>query len=1184
VKWAGQPLAIPRRQARALLYHLAARLEPVPREQLCFLFWPDTPESTARRNLSHLLTHLRRALPAPEVLLTANDCIALDPRRTWSDTAALEELSATLPGNPRFLGEAGALGAPQQTVDLYRGPFLAGFSLPTSTEFDAWAARERRVLERLYLEALATLIEERTSRGAYDEAIACAQRYLQTDDLAEEIHRRLIQLFAAAGNRRAALQQFERCAAILERELGVSPLPETRAVYRAILEERPPPLPRSTAEPGWTTLPGLDAPLVGREEALRQLEYAYVRARAGNGSVVLISGEAGIGKSRLMQYFATRLQYRALVLVGGGQPGAQPLPYQPITQALRAALRYGDKGIGGRGDKGTSFHSPISLSSHLPLSLSPVWLAEVSRLLPEVGTVCPDLPLPLHVEPDHARTRLFEALCQVVLALASGPQPLLLCLDDLHWADGTTLDWLAYLGTRLRDSRLLILGSYRSEEAHTVAELRHSLDRQGILSELRLAGLDVAAVLQLLRHLVGLEPGDDVLASRLQRATGGSPFFLLETLRALIEGGRPLHDLRNGEDLPLPDTVRQAVETRLGRLSAKARQVLEAGAILGPTFSFDLVRLTSGRRELEAMDGLDELVGRQLLAEQDAGYRFHHDLVRRAVVAGLSPVRRQLLHRRAGLALQQLDPHAVAALARHFQAGGEVKKALHYHGLAAQRAEALFAWREAEEHQGWMLELLDQLDPDCSRPDCQARRGQVLAERAHQRFLRGRLAERDADLAALAALAETSGDRNLRLQALAHQVRYLNLDGQYAEAIAAAEQGVALAHRLGKNLAHARFLAQIGFAHYFMGQPQPALTALESALEEAGEMAGPETRGRITHILGYVHLHLGNYTQALACQREAYTSHQAVGDYNRMAWDLTDMGIVYTRLNRLPEAEQHLTEALALARKVGSQPAESYALNNLGTLHYVRGDYSAALECHTESLALQRATGSRRGEASALANSGVVHLALGDCATAESMLRQAIGIQEAIRYESGLAEALAHLARVLAGLGRPDDALDAARQSLAVARRIEDRYSQVSALNALAQLHLDRGESVAALPLAGEAVALAEEAGLVHGRIFGLTALGLAYLALGDSEQAHRYAAQAVAMLQQQGCIEGPEETVYLAHSRVLTAMGRHTGAAQALSWARAEVEAEAGRIADPEQRRRYLKFHAVSATPVFEE
>ncbi len=1169
VKWAGCPLAMPRRQVRALLFRLAVRLRPVPREHLCFLFWPDTPESTARRNLSHLLTHLRRALPDPDLLLTADDRVGLNLQRVWSDAVAFQQLGDAL----------------QQAVDLYRGPFLAGFSLPSSPEFEAWAALEGRAWERLYLEALAALIEERTAREEYDAAIAYARRYLQTDDLAEDVHRRLIELYAAAGARSAALRQFERCTVILERELGVSPLPETRAIYQAILKDQPPP--RLVARPAWTTLPGLDVPLVGRDEVVRRLEQAYTQAQAGHGGVVLISGEAGIGKSRLMQEFAIRLEDQALVLAGAGHPEAQTIPYQPIVQALRAAL---SRGAEERRSGGDDF-SPAPL---LPCSLAQIWLSEASRLLPELRAMYPDLPPPLPAEPDEARSRLFEALCQIILGLATSPllpcspAPLLLCLDDLHWADGATLDWLTYLGRHLRSpaphspqlwgargaggSRLLLLGACRSEEADALIELRHNLTRLGILSELKLAGLDTAAVLQLLRHLLVPILADEALAGRLQRATGGNPFFLLETLRALIEAGRLPGDLSSLEDLPLPDTVREAVEARLTRLSPVARQVLESGAILGTTFGLDLVRLTAGRREMETLDGLDELVARQLLVEQVPDYRFHHDLTQRVVQAGLSPMRCQLLHRRAGRALERLEPDAVAALARHFEAGGEVKTALHCHGLAAQQAEALFAWREAEEHQSRMLVLLDRLDPECRRPDCLAQRGQVLTARAHQRYFQGRLAERDGDLAALTDLAEASGDEDLRLQALIHRTRYLNLDARYEESIATAEEGLALADHLHDEPARSRLLAQIGFAHYFLGQPQAALTTLESALAVAGEDATAEMRGRITHILGYVYFHLGDYARSLAYQQEAYACHQQTGDHNRVAWDSLDIGAVHLEMGHFAEAQQYLDEGLALARRIGARPAEAYGVTLLGCWNLHCGDYISALGRFQQAQLRQEELRSEHGRVAAELGMGLASYHLGDLAEARRCLESAVERARSIGHRRRLAETLVGLGLVEVAAGRLSTARGSLAEAAALARQSDHREGLASGLAALARAERESSDPVSALAHAREAVRVAQESALPVCEMWGEVELGLALLAQGQPAPALEHTERAVALLPQahEGWI-GTEE-VHRAYALALRVLGHVEKADEHVRRADAIVVAKASHIPDAEQRRRYLQ------------
>jgi predicted ATPase/DNA-binding SARP family transcriptional activator len=223
----GQPLPLARRQLRALLYRLAAALQPLPRDQLCFLLWPDLPEPSARRHLTVLLNQLRQALPAPDAVLTQGDLVLLNSAQVAVDTVAFRDALAAA-------SRRRELSPLIDAVQLYAGPFLHGFGLPASPEFEAWLEQERQHWQRRYLDALALLVDGYLARGAYQQAIAAAQRALALDELAEDMQRTLIALYAAIGDRSAALRQFERCVLVLERELGVAPLPETRAVYEAV--------------------------------------------------------------------------------------------------------------------------------------------------------------------------------------------------------------------------------------------------------------------------------------------------------------------------------------------------------------------------------------------------------------------------------------------------------------------------------------------------------------------------------------------------------------------------------------------------------------------------------------------------------------------------------------------------------------------------------------------------------------------------------------------------------------------------------------------------------------------------------------------------------------------------------------------------------------------------------------
>ena len=1150
VSWRGQPLDVPRRQVRALLFGLAATLQPIPRERLGFLFWPDMPESEARRNLSRLLSHLRDALPDPTVVLTSGDSIELDARRVSSDVVTFRRLASRRDEIEHL----------RQAAQLYRGPFLAGFSLAGSPEFEAWVQEQQRDCEQRYLEVLAVLIETLTERRAYDEAITYARRYLVIDELAEEIHRRLITLYAATGDRSAAQRQFESCVAALERELGVRALPETREAYVSALNGRDRRAMRAGPALAWTTLPSLDLPLVGREAPFEALSEAWSSACAGQGRVVLISGEPGIGKSRLMEAFAARVGGRAVVLVAAGRCGDQTLPYQPVAEILRSLPDW----------------QALSAPGHR------VWLAEAARVLPELREFFPDLPRPLTAEPDEARLRLLDALCQLTMRLARGPRPLLICLDDLHWADSATLDWLSCLARHMAEQRtglcpLLILGAYRVEERHAIAELRRRLLRLDLLSEMELSGLKPDSVLKIVRQLVDARPGITPFSRRLHRATGGNPFFLLETLRALQEAGQLSDDLSALQEVPLPDSVRQAIEARLGRVAPKARQVLEAGAILGAPFDFDLVRRTAGRGEMETIDGLDAAVSRHLLIEDSSGYRFRHALIRRTVHRSLGPVRRHLLHRRAARALKRIDPGASLRIAHHFELGGEEEKALHHYQRAAQQAEDLFAWQEVEEIQGRMLALLDRLDPDRSQLENLALRGHILTSRAHARYLQGRLEDRDTDLDALAALAEASADENLRLETLVHRVRYLNLDAKYKEALRLAEEGLELADRLHSEQTRSRLLAQIGFAHYFLGQPRPALTALESALVVAGEEADPEMRGRITHILGYVSFHLGDYARSLSYQREAYACHQAVDNHNRMAWDGLDIGALHLELGRFAEAREHLAEHLALARRIGAQPAEAYGLTLLGCWELHRGSYLSALDRCREALSMQRDLRSEHGSTAAELGMGLALHRLGEVARARRRLKRAAERARSIAHRRRLAEALVGLGLVEIEAGRLDVAHRSLTEAVAVARDSECWESVAAGLDALARAERRRAKMDRALSHARESTEVAQRHNLPVGQSWAEMEAGLALFALGDLAGALEHTERAVANVSKLHEAWIGSEEVHRAHARVLEALDRTEEACEQRQLAEAVIQAKADRIPDPEVRRRYLQHVTVS-------
>jgi DNA-binding SARP family transcriptional activator len=976
VTWEGRHLDIPRQQARALLFRLAATSQPIPREHLSFLFWPDIPEAVASRRLTRLLTHLRRALPVPGILSVEQKLFGLDPRSVWSDVWAFAKYSSIHQQN-------GSVDSLRSAADLYRGSFLAGFTLLDCGEFEAWILQQRSTFERLYLEALEILIEERAAAGAHSEAIQYARRYLEIDDLAETVHRRLIELYALVGDRSAALQQYERCAVVLERELGVSPLPETQAAYQAVLRGElaawQPILP-----PAWTTLPSLHAPLVGRDEALSQLGLALARVRSGHGQMVLIAGEPGIGKSRLLQEFAAICQDQARVVVGSGHEAAKGLPYGPLLEALQP------------------------YASGL-FRLAPAIEKPLAHLWPEQASFAAYALAAARVEPHQEQGLFFHALADAILRLAHQQPPLILCLDDLHWADETTLRWLGYVSRRLIAAPILVVATYRSEEASAVAALRTQLARLGALQEIRLEGLRQADVLHLIRSLSGQSSGAERFSQRLHRETGGNPFFVLETLRTMFEAGvlwqhetgwsteldETTEDYR---ELPLPDTVHQAIQERLGRMSLQAGQVLEAGAILGHQFDLDLIYSTSGRSEDEVVEALEMLLGRQILSAQGSLYRFNHDLMRTAVLLDLSYGRRRLLHRRAAEALAVQRPGDLPALVRHFEGAEDPHRAAMYALRAGQNARIAFGYVEARAWLDRALVLLDLEAVHLFEPEAisanRRLRFHVLDERGWAHRLVGDMVAYARDSKEAAGLARSLQDPHLLAQVSWREARAQRWYCRYAGAVGSADLGLHASRQIQDVYLEALCLREIGLAARETGDYGRAQTALEQALDLF------VSQGEVVYEL---HV-LGNLSTLWCVQGE-----------QRRAMALAQ-------------------RALARCHELDLQLERRLPLGDMGAAAVVQGDAALARQCLLESLDIARRVSDRTQEILCLGHLG--WLAMQQQMPAQALERLAAALDVAVRIDSRAEQSWLHLGLAQAHrlANQPDQALTYAQRASELAQ------------------------------------------------------------------------------------------------------------------------------------------------------
>lgn len=972
----GAPVDLPAKAA-AVLGYLALGAGPQPRERILGLLWGESAEDAARKNLRNTLWAIRRELGS-EAVVAAGDRLALD---------------SDLQVDARMLLSA-STADPRTLVDLYRGPFLDGVTIPDAPDFELWLIAARERLSEAFFSQMTAALARLGGEGVWREVVELARAALVHDPLHEGLNRSLMAALMNVGERSEALRQYETLRLSLERELGVEPSPETRALRDAIAAPQragpsavapPPAAPRPRRAPSATPPREPETPFVGRAAQRAALDEELALASEGRTRVALVTGELGIGKSRLCR------EWLAKIRIECGVPGARPLetrcveaasalPFTPLVDLF-------------------SGHPCTQALFSPPSALPAAWLAEVSRLLPDVRAEWPELPTPAALPPEEERRRVFEAFVQLLLALDA--HPLVIFVDDLHWADRATLDWLPYLVHRMRGQPLLLVLAYRPEEAP--AALVHQVaawGREGVARKIPLARLDP----QETASLIALLNVDAARTHRLQAQSAGNPYFLLELSRSLDSDA----------DGRVPPALADLVAARIARLSEDSRGVLQAAGVLEPEFDLPLLVQTTGLDEDAVLDALDELLGARLLAERGGRFAFNHPLLSTVVRQGLSTARRRVLHRRAAQALEASHEKALAPFAGlisgHYAEAGEPAPAARYADLAAEHAASLAAPAEtvAFRRRAWQLEPTPQ-------------RQLALADALYRS---GALAEaRDAYGEALAA-AEAAGDAHTATWACLGMAYTYLPPGWPDEVKRWAECSLDHLDADADPAAHAN-------AHFLLGAG--GLSAGGSALEKAEAELAEAVRLAEEHDVRDV---------AMVARFELGNARAERGD--------------------LPGAIEMYLQSAALARREREPNQQMLALNNLAYHTMLLGEIEQARRYIEEATALAEQYGLGLSREYLLSTRGEIELAAGNWAEAEECIAASFVEARSHNNVAHMAKCKANLAHAARGRGDLDAALILLEEAAELAAPLPARYLKVQLDLWLAEVHLARGEKTAA--------------------------------------------------------------------------------------------------------------------------
>ena len=903
--------------ARALLAWLALNPGTHARSRVAAALWPDVLDQSARLSLRTALSALRVTLGGEAKSVAATrEQIGLAPD-VWVDIHSFDRLVA-----------AGRL---EEAVELHRGDFLP--------ELDQDWVLEARDKRRATLgEAVGRIGEAEEERGELEAAVRRSRELVAIDPLSEEAHRTLMRRLAARGDRAAALATFERFRERLRAELGMAPGPETRELAERLRrgEAKGPKASAGTEQP---PLPSAMArrhrsAFVGRRGELALLRQHWELAKDGERQLVVVLGEPGVGKSRLAAELARAMHAEGAAILLGRCTEEPLLPYQPFAEALRPFL------------------SPAAGPAD--------GLGELARLFPGLAD---EAGAGLAAgEPAGARFRLFEAVGALLTAL-SEERPLLLVLEDLHWADKPTLLLLSHLVRAPGPVRLLVLGNYRETElrwadplAGALAELRR--DRTG--TRLRLEGLDEAEITALVRASVGTEAPAG-LAAEVYRRTEGNPFFAEEVLSQLTGSGAEL------VEVGVPEGVKEVVGQRLGRLSEETRHTLAAASVLGRRFDLHLLAAVLEEQTADQLaDALDAAASAGLVreeAERAGRFAFSHALVRETLYGELTGARCTVLHGGVAAALERLyggQPERVGEIAHHlFEAATpqSAQRGIDFAVRAADLALGQLAYEDAAlqlERALRALELFERADD--------ARRCELLLALGDARMRAGERADARATFGGAARAARALGRADLLARAALGfgglGVTILEVDDA---TVALLEEALAALDDEEEPL-RARILARLGVELYY----GPSRERSEALSAEAVELARDSgDKQALTFALNARHVSLwrpDRLDQRLAIAREMVALAERTADReaelqgrNWLVPDLFEAG-------EMEELDGAIDEYEALGRQLRLPAYEWYVPLWRGALAALRGELAEAEPKLGEAVRIGTLSGDRNVE------------------------------------------------------------------------------------------------------------------------------------------------------------------------------------------------------------------------------
>lgn len=895
--------------------------------------------------------------------------------------------------------------------------------------------------------------------------------------------------------------------------------------------------------------------MFGRSDELADLKQRWDMTLLGEqrqDACVLLSGEGGIGKTRLLRELEVYAKLReGYVLKDTAQEQDLARPYSVITNALQGYIQEQSAEV-------------------LQRQMSGLIAGEVVKFIPQLteklGYIPPNPPLAPEVE----RARLLTQISRFILGLAY-ENPTLFILDDLQYADSGSLDILEAVLHQAAGTSLLIVGAYRDVGLSYNSPINHlisALTADDLLHEKSLRRLPLLTTIQMLETLLGSRVSES-FAQSIYQATEGNPLYIEEVVKGLAVDGQIIlkegrWEQRDPTRLHVPRSIKAVLGSRLERIHKSTLEILQLAATLGRSFTLDLLLKASQDDLATVKQAIDEAVTAQLIEPHDSSvtnpaYYFQHAVIRETLYEELRPLRRRQLHRKIAQAMStSADIQAFsemetqnnpAILAHHFVAGTQDEQAVPYLRQAGELAQKIYANQEAVNHFSQAREILEDLTLDLNEAELTENLQQRFDLLSRERTILNMLGNRERELQILEAMQEAADaldDAKLRVEAMSRLADYYWQTSKLQRAREVAQEGLEVAQQHNDQEGESRCLEQLARLLWTQRDAE-SMTYATQALLIVQALQDRQREAQLTTLMGSIYADTLYDTERAAIYfDQALKIARETGNRVDEAWTLWGMGKLALFVDDYEQALRHYGEAKMIAEDVGATVQSGWNLYYLGDAWYNLGDYDQALQFYQEAQTVFNQAHHIRGQIYTLISIGLVYMAINLSSVGNSPNNEA-----------------------------PFDYFDQARQQAEERKDATLILRAYQALSAYYQTLGGNSNVTNAIRLANRALKLAGEANYVEHELLGHYLRGAGFYMLGNLSEAYKSSYQAVEKLEPLVYLQSPQIAVaeiYYRHSRILSALHEHEEAREYLQKAYLEMRRKADLITDSERRNQFLQ------------